>query len=109
MDSYIYILIFLLIICPLRCEKCETNLDCKESACCRNDECSDSSECIKINKIVYGTIGGVGFISLVFIFIHFFCTIRKTVKEIKDSMKLLKYSSPEMKEIINKKLDNLMN
>ena len=88
MNSKILTIVYLFLISIYFVNSCETNLDCQDTGCCHDRQCSSASECKRINKIAYGLIGVGGFITLVLIFIYFYCTIRSTYREIIEGTKL---------------------
>ena len=74
----------------IQSQQCSTNLECKDTGCCKDDKCSPKSDCRKRNKLCYAFVGVGAFVVLVLIVIYF---IRK-IKETKKHLEYLKNTDP---------------
>ena len=88
-NIFIFLIITINIINVLS-QKCSTNLECKETGCCKDDKCSPKSDCRKRNKLCYTFVGVGAFVVLILIVIYF---IRK-IKETKKHLEYLRKTDP---------------
>ena len=80
-NIFIFLIITINIINVLS-QKCSTNLECKETGCCKDDKCSPKSDCRKRNKLCYAFVGVGAFVVLVVIIIYFIRKIKQTKKHL---------------------------
>jgi phage shock protein PspC (stress-responsive transcriptional regulator) len=95
--------LFLIFIClalaqlTLQQTDCSSNLECSQTACCRDGKCVEFDICIADIRNIYIAIGIVGFLFLIVIFIYFIWSIsqtRKNVKKLRDQMNAVTKKAP---------------
>ena len=87
---FFIILIIAINLISIEYQSCSTNLECKETGCCKDDKCSPKSDCRKRNKLCYAFVGVGAFVVLILIIIYF---LRK-IKETKKHLEYLKKTDP---------------
>jgi hypothetical protein len=93
----IFLFLFFLIQMTLQQTTCSSNLECTQTACCKEGKCVEFDICIDDIRNIYIAIGIVGFLFLIVIFIYFIWSIsqtRKNVKKLRDQMNAVTKKSP---------------
>jgi Na+/melibiose symporter-like transporter len=70
-------------------KSCKSNLECEDSACCREDKCQELKWCQDEANKVYLAVGCVGIMFLIITIIYFIFSIRKireNVRKIKENL-----------------------